>query len=358
MDASLRQRIITALIVGPIALACIFLLPPTGFAVFIGLVIAVAAWEWAGFACMGQPGRVAYALLVAAALAALFLYSNLPSLTLPLLVAAIVWWLLAFLLVLTYPASARLFSIHDDSTAVDSSQFSAALDNHDASAVDSSQVTAATDPQEAISESAHIASASLFSVLTLALKKALLLLIGLLVLTATWTALIDLRDNPDFITVICFLLFMVWGADIGAYFAGRRYGKAKLAPRVSPGKTWAGFFGGLLGAMIVCFLLAFWVMGQCELPGSLAGLEWHHFPLCILPGMASVLLFGSWLLIIAIAPLVATASVLGDLTISMFKRNSNIKDTSNLLPGHGGVLDRVDSLLSAFPVFALILHLA
>ena len=277
MDATTRQRIITALIAAPVALACVFLLPPVGFAVFVGLVVVVAAWEWANFAGLSQPWRVAYAVLVAVVLAASFAlyYSDgyfLLSTISAIFVASTLWWLLALLLVLTYPASARFFT-----------------------------------------------------------GRLAVLLIGLLVLTATWAALLLLRYIPYFELLICLLFFLVWGADIGAYFAGRKFGGAKLAPSISPGKTWAGFCGGMALALIISFLMMLWVAGQSRLPHPLSGVG---------------------ILFLAAFVLVAAASVLGDLTISMFKRNRNIKDTSNLLPGHGGVLDRVDSLLAAAPIFA------
>ena len=266
MDATTRQRIITALIAAPVALACVFLLPPVGFAVFVGLVVTVAAWEWANFAGLSQPWRVAYAVLVAVVLVV-------ANPTFILFIASGLWWLLALLLVLTYPASARFFT-----------------------------------------------------------SRLVVLPIGLLVLTATWAALLMLRYITHFEWLICLLFFLVWGADIGAYFVGRMFGGPKLAPSISPGKTWAGFCGGMVTALIVSFLMMLWMAGQDHLPHPLSG---------------------SGALFLATCLLVAAASVLGDLTISMFKRNRNIKNTSNLLPGHGGVLDRVDSLLAAAPIFAL-----
>ncbi len=153
-------------------------------------------------------------------------------------------------------------------------------------------------------------------------------LIGIFVLVPAWTGLLVLKSGPDSNYLILLLFILIWGADIGAYFAGRAFGLAKLAPRVSPGKSWAGFYGGLFSAMVIA-VIASWVFGKPDLvsPRGLA----------FLLGCAFVVM----------------VSVLGDLAESMFKRHRGVKDSSNLLPGHGGFLDRIDSLLSAGPVFAL-----
>jgi len=125
---------------------------------------------------------------------------------------------------------------------------------------------------------------------------------------------------------LLFVMLLVWTADIGAYFAGRRWGKRKLAPRVSPGKSWEGVYGGLAATMLLALLFALWQ------------------PLGVMGGVA----------LIVITAVVTLTSVLGDLFESMLKRYRNIKDSSQLLPGHGGVLDRIDSLTAAIPIFALL----
>ena len=132
----------------------------------------------------------------------------------------------------------------------------------------------------------------------------------------------------DALYFIFLILGFAWGGDSAAYFAGRAFGKHKLAPKVSPGKTWQGFFGGLLTAAVIS-----WAYGV-----------WAH--LDVTP---TVLLVCS---VVA-----ALASVLGDLTESMFKREAGIKDSGHLIPGHGGILDRIDSLTAAVPVFACLLLL-
>ena len=128
--------------------------------------------------------------------------------------------------------------------------------------------------------------------------------------------------------IVLLPLLAAWGADTCALFSGMLFGKHKLAPKVSPGKTWQGFFGGLVTAAVIS-----WAYGQ-----------WAN--LDVTP---TVLLVCS---VVA-----ALASVLGDLTESMFKREAGIKDSGHLIPGHGGILDRIDSLTAAVPVFACLLLL-
>ena len=118
---------------------------------------------------------------------------------------------------------------------------------------------------------------------------------------------------------------LVWGADTGAYFAGRAFGKRKLAPNVSPGKTIEGLLGGLALTLVIALLVA----TQTDALKNL-GL--------------------GWFLLVSLVAVVG--SVFGDLAESMFKRHRGIKDSSQVLPGHGGVLDRIDSITAAVPLFA------
>lgn len=126
--------------------------------------------------------------------------------------------------------------------------------------------------------------------------------------------------------LVMFVCLLVWAADTGAYFSGKTFGKHKMAPNVSPNKTLEGLFGGIILAMIVGWFAS-----------SLLDI---HF------ASLTVMLFITFVTVVI--------SVLGDLVESMFKRVSNIKDSSNIIPGHGGILDRIDSLVAAFPVFALL----
>lgn len=265
----LKQRIITALVLLPIALGGFFLLDGGTFALFIAAVVTLGAWEWARLAGLGaQPQRIAYAGGVAALLYGLYL---LPALAPLLLLAAVLWWGAATLLVLNYP---------------DSSRYWGGLPGK--------------------------------------------LLIGLLILLPAWQGLVLLKQWPQANALIIAVMVLVWGADIGAYFSGKTFGKRKLAPRVSPGKSWEGLYGGLAASLLITLLVGL------QQGWSVTGL----------------------LLAMAGAAVVVLISVVGDLTESMFKRQSGIKDSSNLLPGHGGVLDRIDSLTAAIPVFATLLWLS
>jgi phosphatidate cytidylyltransferase len=148
---------------------------------------------------------------------------------------------------------------------------------------------------------------------------------ALVAITAGWAALAWLHHEPAGSWWILLLLLIIWAADIGAYFSGRAIGGKKLAPTISPGKTWAGFFGGLISAALVA---------------AVAG--------TFLPGIDA-----SLLQLAILGTLTAVVSVGGDLFISMHKRTVGLKDTGRIFPGHGGVLDRLDSLLAGAPFFVL-----
>lgn len=156
-------------------------------------------------------------------------------------------------------------------------------------------------------------------------------LFGWLILIPTWLAFVVLRSshyiNNEFhgAQLLMFLFVLVWSADIGAYFVGKSMGKRKLMPNVSPGKTVEGFLGGVLCACVITVLF-----GYC--------LSWS---------------LEQYAIGLFVATLISTISVLGDLTESMFKRQAGIKDSGSILPGHGGILDRIDSLTATAPIFAL-----
>jgi len=266
----LKTRIITALILAPIAIGGVFFLPPVGFAIFTAALIALGAWEWANMAGLtAQPARVGYSAAVLLILAALYTITAQGVLWLALL-----WWLAGFGLVANYPkGSARWGSVP-----------------------------------------ARVA-------------------MGLLVLVPAWVGLNYLRSGEfqfaltdNNLLLILYVFALVWVADIGAYFSGRKFGKAKLAPRVSPGKSWAGVWGGL--AAVAVFSL---VVSQAFGAGA-----------------------GQSVALIIVSVVTAAVSVLGDLFESMLKRFRGIKDSSGLLPGHGGIMDRIDSLTAAIPIFTLL----
>ena len=148
---------------------------------------------------------------------------------------------------------------------------------------------------------------------------------ALVAITFAWMALAWLRTEPLGYWWVSLLLLAIWSSDVGAYFSGRAFGKRKMAPGISPGKTWAGLVGGVALAAV--------------LPAGLS---------LLMPGLDAPLLP-----LALICAITALASVGGDLFISMHKRTVGCKDTGRILPGHGGILDRLDSLLAGAPVFAL-----
>ncbi len=276
----LRQRIITAVVLAAVAIAAIALLPPVALAWLFGAALIVALWEWSGLADLRAPAwRAAYCNVGVLLLFWLAHFTGVlgeaPQLERlrALLGIAALWWAVALLLVKSYPASAVWWG-----------------------------------------------------------NGVLRMLMGLLTLLPAWLALMLLRVQPHGQWLILFLVALVAAADIGAFFAGRAFGRHKLAPRVSPGKSWEGLAGGIAGALLFA-LLVWWLVAR--------GGDWPTLPALLLIVIATVL-----------------ASVLGDLAESMVKRHRGVKDSGTLLPGHGGVLDRLDSLTAAAPVFALGLLLA
>jgi phosphatidate cytidylyltransferase len=155
----------------------------------------------------------------------------------------------------------------------------------------------------------------------LSLPRGVAVIAGLLVLVPAWLTLallhLHLPAGPQW---VLFLFLLVVSADIGGFLFGRKFGHTKLAPRVSPGKTWEGVAGGLVLSMLIAF----------------CGARWFNMP--VAPFMLLCLL-------------TVCVSIIGDLTESLFKRHAGLKDSGSLLPGHGGVLDRIDSITAAAPVF-------
>uniref|UniRef100_A0A3B0MKA6 Phosphatidate cytidylyltransferase n=1 Tax=Arsenophonus endosymbiont of Trialeurodes vaporariorum TaxID=235567 RepID=A0A3B0MKA6_9GAMM len=275
---NLNARIITTIILIPLVIAALFFLPPNLFGYVIIVICSLAAWEWSQFiGWTVQIKRIISAVLFGICLLGLQLsFQDLIQLTTePLIIyilsAGLVWWLVAIILVVTFPTSARFWS------------------------------------QSVILK-------ILFGVLTI-----LPFYCGMLVLKS-----VDYHID-DFIGAWCvlYVMLLVWSADSGAYFFGHLFGKHKLAAKVSPGKTLEGMLGGMLTAGIIAWLFSLFV---------------------------PVLLISKNLLFCSV--IVVIISVFGDLTESMFKRQAGIKDSSYLIPGHGGVLDRIDSLTAAIPVFA------
>jgi phosphatidate cytidylyltransferase len=166
---------------------------------------------------------------------------------------------------------------------------------------------------------------------------------GVLALWVAWLAVAQARAIG--INFLLSVLVMVWVADVFAYFAGRTFGlkftKGKLAPSISPGKSWEGVWGGMLGVVV---LAVCWVVADAKLGAQVPSLHTR---------LASV----NWALLLIGAVFLAAMSVVGDLVESLIKRSAGAKDSSKLLPGHGGVLDRVDALLPTLPLAMMLTSL-
>jgi len=258
----LKQRLLTAIILIPLIVWILSLSTQTVAYVFMSIVV-LGAWEWAGLCGIK---RNLYALVVALVLLMLYwLWQQQSTSDLYiLLLAGCLWWILALYWVLRYQQGQSL---------VPTSPFIKAL-------------------------------------------------LGFFILLPAWMALLILHKDYGWHWVV-FLLVLIWAADSGAYFAGRRWGFRKLADKISPGKTWEGVAGALVMSSIVSLAYAFY------------------------QSMSLMIFF----LFMLLCLLTVLASILGDLLESLFKRQMNIKDSGQILPGHGGILDRIDSLTSAAPIF-------
>lgn len=256
----LTTRIVTALVFGVAVVAAISLLPSPWAGVVLGAVWLTGANEWAGFTGAGRAARLYFVLANLVLMVVIGRLLHTEAIAYVALTLAFIWWLLAFAILYAYP---RTFSVPFTMTA------------------------------------------------------------GLATLVPAWALLAWLHsfvvDGP---ILILALLAVVWSADSGAFFFGRTFGRHKLAPHVSPGKTWEGVIGGLATAALV---------------GAAVGYMTEAGPL----KAASV------------AAATAAISVVGDLNVSMFKRNAGLKDSGRLLPGHGGVLDRADSVTAAVAMYVL-----
>jgi phosphatidate cytidylyltransferase len=157
--------------------------------------------------------------------------------------------------------------------------------------------------------------------------------VGWIALTGAWVALVALQARSPWLVLAA--MAVVWIADTAAYFAGRAFGRHKLAPQVSPGKTWEGVYGALAAVAVYALALV-----------PLAAAAGHS-------GEVSAVAVGVW---VACALVLVALSVEGDLFESLLKRHAEVKDSGRLLPGHGGVLDRIDALLAAMPAAALLAH--
>ncbi|HRD87303.1 MAG TPA: phosphatidate cytidylyltransferase [Accumulibacter sp.] len=271
----LRTRVITAVVLLAVFLLALFHLSPFGWLLFVTAVAAVAAWEWGALMQLAGVPRIALGVALA---------------TVCLLVA------------IAEPAAVGLAAGFSDSAW-------------------------------RLGVSFYLPAAFFWLLLApvwlwrrwpLA-STVPALAAGAVLLLPLWLALVQLRQAGP-LTVLA-IMAVVWLADIGAYFSGRRFGKHKLAPAISPGKTWEGAIGG--GVLV----LAYGLLLSSRLPAALAG---------------------NLLLLLPVLLLLTAISIVGDLFESLLKRQAGLKDSSNVLPGHGGVLDRIDSLTSTMPLVALV----
>ncbi len=259
----LKQRLLTALILIPLFIFLVLKLSSQAFYLFTALIVLWGAWEWSFFmGIKAFPRYLIYPLFIILVLYVAYLFP-----ITPILYVTLVWWLIAAYFVIRYPKN------------------------------------------------------------TVLLGKGIILrgLMGLLVLVPCWLAVNTIRNYPNGISILLFLFVLIWGADSGAYFVGRKWGKHKLIPQVSPGKTWEGFLGALLTTAVI----------------ALVGLVIFKVP------------YPTWPVALMWALLTVLFSIMGDLFESMMKRQAGLKDSGHLLPGHGGILDRIDSLTAAAPIFAL-----
>jgi phosphatidate cytidylyltransferase len=280
-----KQRVLTALLLAPLALAAVFFLPLSGFAVFVAIAFLLAAYEWASF-CGWQHKLAKLSYVVATGFGFVGCYLVLPSqLHWPiqtnlfadtLIYIGIAWWLIAVLMIVSFSKS------------------------------------------------------KVFWENNVVLKA----LMGFTTLIPSFAALLLLR-NVNYVQseytgawLIFTLLGLVWAADVGGYAIGKPFGKRKLMPAVSPGKTLEGLFGGMLFVMLLVTAIA----AYCGFPEDM--LLWY-----------------------CAAGLLTLLSVFGDLSESMFKRVAGLKDSGSIIPGHGGIMDRIDSLTATAPLFALFVAL-
>lgn len=268
----LKQRIFTALVMVAVLLTSLSMLSPLWFSLVIMAIVVVAGWEWTNLTRIdSRLAKTCYLLVLSALLLVssywlgLFTEFNF-QLAQTISYWAVGLWGVIFLWIQGYPSSAILWS-----------------------------------------------------------PKPILAALGLLLLLFTWVAVAAILHGEHGKWLLLLAIIVVALADVGGYVAGKLFGKRRLAPVISPGKTWEGFAGGVALELVLIAVLL-WLMPEQSVSA----------------------------LIILIIP-VALYSVMGDLFESMIKRHSGVKDSSQLLPGHGGVLDRIDGFMAALPLFSLLL---
>jgi phosphatidate cytidylyltransferase len=262
----LLKRLLTTAILGPLVIMVVLVSNQSQFAGTLIVALIVASWEFCSLIKIKSiAGKATFIML---AIAITYFLKNEPSLLRPVLIASSLWWIIALYWILTFPKHSRYL---DDAISIK-------------------------------------------------------LVNGLFFLLPMILALIALHKNNS--SLVLLLLALIWASDIGAYLAGTAFGKNKLCPKVSPGKTIEGALGGIILSLVVG---ALYVLIATEKPT-----------------IENYLNFGVLSLIISLV------SILGDLFESTLKRIANIKDSGKILPGHGGLLDRIDSLTCGAPIFFLL----
>ena len=278
----LKQRIITAIVLVIALIAATTLLTPFYFAIILTPVVLLGAWEWGGFIGLtSNEARLSYCLTISLMLlGSFFLLGIFPDATMldplrvmPILVLGIIFWSLSLFVLWGYPGNKKLWN----------------------------------DPS-------RIATMGIFS------------------LMPTWIGLVQLKYLQPQGYYLLALILLVAAVDVGAFFAGSYFGRHKLAPNLSPKKSWEGVWGGL---------------ATCVLLGS--GLIW------LTDSQMQALTPIQFVMLFILTTLITALSVVGDLLESMLKRNQSIKDSGAILPGHGGILDRIDGLMAATPIYVLLI---
>lgn len=262
----LTKRVITAVVLLPVAIGIVLLSPLPWFATIVAAAFALALWEWTRLSGVGDRLRrgllIVFFLLACAALWWL---------------RGSGWWWLAIGLGVAWWAVALWWF-------------------------------------------RHLA----FGAAPMARNTAIKLLAGAFVVIPAWVAAVELHGDPRHGPYwVLFVLVLIWAADSFAFFAGTRWGRTRLAPRISPGKTHAGVWGALIGSGLVA-VAGGWLLGERG---------------------------AAWGLLVVVAMITIAVSIVGDLFESLMKRQANVKDSGALFPGHGGLFDRLDSVFAAFPVF-------
>ena len=276
----LKQRIITAIILALIFITATVFLSSFSYSLFVTIVVLAASWEWCAFIGLAkQVAKVSYLATLGSMIIALYFFLGIVPESLVInsyragiiLGLGILFWVLTFFMLKGYPSNSDRWN-----------------------------------------------------------NKSKIALMGLMALIPTWVGVVQIKYlNPQGFLLLG-MVVVVAAADIGAYFVGKRIGKNRLAPSLSPNKTWEGVMGGFAACLLVGILLI-WLL--------------HSYLITLSNGQI--------LILVLLSLVVMLFDVIGDLLESMLKRNRDLKDSGKILPGHGGILDRVDGLLAVTPIFVL-----